>query len=164
MTKRRSGGRSSHGAAGAGRREGRVASEVQRILSLRLLEQARDPRVSHVTITRVRLTPDLRLARVYFTLLEVGAGDRKAALAGLESAVPFLRRALAEELDLRYTPDLVFAYDDDLVGARRIDSLLRGLRAEREAADREEEAEDGEGGDDDAPGASDRDRGDDEDG
>jgi len=79
-----------------------------------------------VAITKVRVTPDLRLARVVFVTLGE-AGAREAALAGLRSAAPFLRHRLAEELALRHAPELVFAYDDELQDARRVDALLRGL-------------------------------------
>lgn len=129
MTKGRSGKRPpQRGAAGGVRRADRVAAEIQRILSEELLHRVRDPRVAHVTVTRVRVNDDLRLARVWYTLLEVGEGDRKAALRGLESALPYLRRTVAGELGLRHAPELEFAYDEDLANARRIDSLLKGLR------------------------------------
>lgn len=135
MTKGRSGKRPpQRGAAGGVRRADRVGAEIQRILSEELLHRVRDPRVAHVTVTRVRMNDDLRLARVWFTLLEVGEGDRNAALRGLESAMPYLRRTVAGDLGLRHAPELVFAYDDDLASARRIDSLLKGLRAEDAAA------------------------------
>ncbi|MBY0275785.1 30S ribosome-binding factor RbfA [Candidatus Binatia bacterium] len=124
-----------------------MAAEIQRILSEELLHRVRDPRVAHVTVTRVRMNDDLRLARVWFTLLEVGEGDKNAALRGLESAMPYLRRTVAGELGLRHAPELVFAYDDDLASARRIDSLLKGLRADTPtstdpAADGDDDGED----------------------
>ena len=108
----------------------------------------RDPRVAHVTVTRVRVNDDLRLARVWFTLLEVGEGDRNAALRGLESAMPYLRRTVAGELGLRHAPELEFAYDEDLANARRIDSLLKGLRpvdADPPLSAPEDEGEDDDG-------------------
>lgn len=146
MTKARSGKRPpQRGAAGGVRRADRVAAEIQRILSEELLHRVRDPRVAHVTVTRVRVNDDLRLARVWFTLLEVGEGDRTAAQQGLDSAMPYLRRTVAGELGLRHAPELVFAFDDDLASARRIDALLKGLRTpDAPTAD-----PDGEPGDDD---------------
>ncbi len=148
MTKGRPGQRPpQRGAAGGVRRADRVAAEIQRILSEELLHRVRDPRVAHVTVTRVRMNDDLRLARVWFTLLEVGEGDKNAALRGLESAMPYLRRTVAGELGLRHAPELVFAYDADLASARRIDSLLKGLRADTPtstdpAADGDDDGED----------------------
>lgn len=129
MTKGRSGKRPlQRAAAGGVRRADRVGAEIQRILSEELLHRVRDPRVAHVTVTRVRVNDDLRLARVWFALLEVGEGDRAEAQRGLESALPYLRRTVAGELGLRHAPELQFAYDEDLASARRIDSLLKGLR------------------------------------
>ena len=142
MTKGRSGKRPpQRGAAGGVRRADRVGAEIQRILSEELLHRVRDPRVAHVTITRVRMNDDLRLARVWFTLLEVGEGDRNAALRGLESAMPYLRRTVAGDLGLLHAPELAFAYDEDLANARRIDSLLKGLRP-HDAPDASPEGED----------------------
>ena len=142
MTKGRSGKRPpQRGAAGGVRRADRVGAEIQRILSEELLHRVRDPRVAHVTITRVRMNDDLRLARVWFTLLEVGEGDRNEALRGLESAMPYLRRTVAGDLGLRHAPELAFAYDEDLANARRIDSLLKGLPA-HDAPDASPEGED----------------------
>ena len=147
MTKARSGKRPpQRGAAGGVRRADRVAAEIQRILSEELLHRVRDPRVAHVTVTRVRVNDDLRLARVWFTLLEVGEGDRTAAQKGLESAMPYLRRTVAGELGLRHAPELAFAFDDDLASARRIDALLKGLRTSDAAPEDEDEDDDGAGG------------------
>ena len=132
MTRARSGARPpQRGAAGGARRADRVAAEIQRILSGEILHRVRDPRVAHVTVTRVRVSDDLRLAKVFFTLLEVGEGNRAEALRGLDSATPFFRRTVAGELGLRHAPEIAFAYDDDLASARRIDSLLRDLRTQR---------------------------------
>ena len=124
----RRGGRGSGGAEhGDHRRADRVAAEIHKALSELLVRRSKDPRLEQVTITAVRLTPDLRLARVFFTLLDDRA-DRAACLAALRHAQPFLRRSVAEALALRYAPDFTFAYDTELEGARRIDALLRGLQ------------------------------------
>jgi len=147
LTKGRSGKRPpQRSAAGGVRRADRVAAEIQRILSEELLHRVRDPRVAHVTVTRVRLNDDLRLARVWFTLLEVGEGDRGAAQQGLESAMPYLRRTVAGDLGLRHAPELAFAYDEDLASARRIDSLLKGLRTDQAPPGGDGDPEGGAGG------------------
>lgn len=135
MTKGRSGRPPARGSAGGVRRADRVAAEIQRILSAELLHRVRDPRVASVTITRVRMTDDLRQARVSFTLLDVGEGDRVAAERGLASVMSYLRRVVAGELGLRHAPELTFSYDEDLASARRIDSLLKDLRKTEGGAD-----------------------------
>lgn len=98
---------------------------MQRCLAEALIHEARDPRLAGVNISRLRLTPDLKLARVYFLLLAEERVSRDEALAGLQKAVPFFRRRIAEVMQLRYTPDLRFFYDEELDEARRIDSVLR---------------------------------------
>lgn len=110
-----------------GRRPGRVAAEIQRILSDLLVRRSKDPRLVQVTVTRVDLTPDLRHARVAYTLLG-GDDQRDEIQRALVHATPFLKRGVGAALGLRYVPDLAFGYDVALEGARRIDDLLRGLK------------------------------------
>ena len=112
---------------GSSRRAERVASGIHRVLGQVLVRDIRDRRAAIANITRVRVTPDLRHARVYFAHLceePVEAADTTAALV---RAAPYLRRRLAEELGLRFTPDLEFFFDEELADARRVDSLLRSL-------------------------------------
>jgi ribosome-binding factor A len=110
------------------KRADRVSGGVQRCLAEALLHQVRDPRLAEVNLTRVRLTPDLKLAKVYFLLLSPEGGATEEALVGLERAATFLRRHLARTMQLRYTPSLRFFYDEELEEARRIDTLLRDTR------------------------------------
>ena len=131
----------------ASRRADRVGHEIQRVLSEMLIRRSKDPRLVDVTITAVRLAPDLRLARVYVTLLDAGA-DRKEALRALEHATPFLRRGVAQAVSLRYMPDLDFRFDEGLVGARRIDELLRGVHATTAETPAEAVPSGGDGSDD----------------
>jgi ribosome-binding factor A len=112
------------------KRADRVAGGVQRCLAEALLHRVGDPRLADVNLTRVRLTPDLKLANAYFLLLTAGRGTSEEALAGLERAAPFLRRHLARTMQLRYTPALRFFYDEEMEEARRIDALLRETRPE----------------------------------
>lgn len=107
----------------ATRRQRRVAELVHRELSLLLMHQARDPRLAGVTITEVRVTPDLMVARVYFTVLG-DAGQDKEALAALERANGFLRTQLAGQVRLRSVPELIFELDTSAAYGRRIDDLL----------------------------------------
>jgi ribosome-binding factor A len=108
------------------RRQRRVAELIHRELSLLLMREVRDPRLADVTITEVRVTQDLLLARVYFTVL----GDVKAqqeAVAGLEHAGGFLRTQLADRVQLRFVPELAFELDQSAEYGRRIDELLAQL-------------------------------------
>lgn len=109
------------------RRQRRVAELVHQELSVLLMLEARDPRLAGVTITGVEVTPDLLLARVYFTVLGDGEAEREA-LAGLVSATGYLRTELAARVQLRFVPQLVFAADTSAAYGRRIDELLDQLQ------------------------------------
>ena len=109
------------------RRSERVASEIQRLLGQILVRDIRDERAAAANITRVRVTPDLRHARVYFALLAAEVGDPTETTAALGRAAPYLRRRIAHDLGMRFTPDLEFFFDAELDDARRIDALLRSL-------------------------------------
>lgn len=104
-------------------RTARVARQVQQELSQIIEEQLKDPRVGMVTLTAVQMTPDLRLARVYFSRLGEPE-ERQEAKEALEHAAGFLRRELGQRLRLRYLPELRFHIDDSLDRYDRISELL----------------------------------------
>ena len=104
-------------------RTARVARQVQQELSQIIEEELKDPRVGMVTLTSVHMTPDLRIARVYFSRLGK-AEDREGAKIALEHAAGFLRRELGQRLRLRYLPELRFFIDDSLERYDRISELL----------------------------------------
>jgi len=96
---------------------------IHRELSVLLLTEVRDPRVAGVTITDVDVTPDLLVARVFFSVM----GDQEevdAATAGLTRASGFLRSQLAGRVLLRLAPKLIFEYDRSVAYGRHIDELL----------------------------------------
>jgi ribosome-binding factor A len=82
-----------------------------------------DPRLQGVTITGVKVTPDLRLTRVMVTKLGTSE-ERGDALKGLRGAAGFLRRELGARVSLRYVPELTFFLDDTWDRGARIDALL----------------------------------------
>jgi ribosome-binding factor A len=108
----------------AERRPERVAHLVQAELAAWFLRDANDRHLQQVTVTAVKMSPDLRLARVYFRTLEEGQpeADIRRALARV---APHLRRVLGRALALRVTPELRFEYDVTPDQARRVDELLR---------------------------------------
>lgn len=119
------------------RRQQRVSELIHRELSQLLMREARDPRLAEVTITEVRITPDLLLARVYFTVFG-GAEEQQAARIGLESASGYLRSQLAGRVNLRLVPELVFEVDQSAEYGRRIDQLLDEIAAESHPDDETE--------------------------
>jgi len=105
----------------------RVADRIRRVLAEILRGELRDPRAGFVTITGVDLSADRRHARVYVTVLgESGAQSLRA----LEHATPFLRRALAGRVGLRFTPQLTFVLDPGEEAGQRVDRILDRLRQE----------------------------------
>jgi ribosome-binding factor A len=107
-------------------RADRVGGLIQEILSEILKKDIRDPRLEMTTITKVRMSSDLKLARIYFAVY----GDSmrsKAAAEGFISAHGFIKRSLAHQLGLRYMPDLKFFYDDSMDYASHIDRLLKTI-------------------------------------
>ncbi len=88
----------------------RVADVVKNELSILLVSRVRDQKLIDVSISRVEITDDLKLARIFFTVLSgSNIGDAKK---GLERAKGFMRSHLAKTLNMRYTPVLQFMYDD----------------------------------------------------
>jgi ribosome-binding factor A len=77
----------------------------------------------------VKLSPDLRHAVAYFTVID--SERKEESVAGLNHATRFLRRELAREAGLRFTPDLRFVYDDVASSGQRVESLLEKVRRER---------------------------------
>ena len=90
-----------------------------------LLFSLSDPRVKDVTLTRVEVSGDMQLARIYFSLPESANPDE--ALEGLSRACGFVRRQLGEVLSVRRMPELQFRFDKGLEHSRRIHELLSQL-------------------------------------
>jgi ribosome-binding factor A len=105
------------------RRTARLGEEIREEVALLIVSELKDPRIGFVTVTRVEVTPDLRTARVYVGVLGTEK-QRQASLTGLRQATGFLRRALGQSLRLRYTPELVFTYDEGLEASDRVAQLL----------------------------------------
>jgi ribosome-binding factor A len=101
----------------------RVNEAVREVVSARIAEGLRDPRIGFVTVTSVDTSPDLRQARVYVSVLG-SEDDRAETLAGLESAHGLLQLAVAEELRMKHTPTLQFVFDESIDRGMRITELL----------------------------------------
>jgi ribosome-binding factor A len=114
-----------------GGRPSRVSEEFREILAEEILK-LKDPRVGFVTVTGVRVTPDLRLARVSYTSL----GDeraRRATAAALRSARGHLRRVIGRQVRMKVLPDLRFEEDETGATDDRIEELLREANRKDEA-------------------------------
>lgn len=111
------------------RRQRRVAEFVKEEMGELLARHIHDPRLEWVTVTDAQITPDLSVARVYYSV--VGDAEQvQQAQEGLERAKGYLRRELAARLKLRVVPQLEFHYDEALQQGRRIDDLLDKIHRE----------------------------------
>jgi len=111
-------------------RKKRLDEQIREVLGEILLTRAGDPRLALVTLTSVRISPELDTARVFFSVL----GDearRDEALDALRRAAPFLRKELAREVRLRRTPELRFVFDESTARGLRMDGVLRDIARER---------------------------------
>ncbi|MEK7242818.1 MAG: 30S ribosome-binding factor RbfA [Thermodesulfobacteriota bacterium] len=114
------------------KRADRVADLIKIEISNLLLKQVRDPRIGLVTITGVKVTDDLRTARVFF--VELGKDQcSEEVQAGFGKAAGFLRRELGRRLQLRCVPELLFAYDPSFAYGNRIERLISEIHREEEA-------------------------------
>ena len=112
------------------RRTDRVADAIQEEIAQLLLREIKDPRIGMITLTGVRVSPDLRHARVLFSVL--GEQERRdEALAGLRSAAGFIRAQLARRLNIRVSPEIVFEADTSLEEAERVSRLLKDTSTDR---------------------------------
>lgn len=120
-------------------RRPRINDEMKKEVS-EALRNIKDPRVTgaFVTITAVEVTPDLKYAKIFFSHL---SGETKEIKKGLESASGFVRRHIAEKMNLRVTPELSFLYDDSIKYGAHISSLLNkiGNNGNNDKEDEDEE-------------------------
>jgi ribosome-binding factor A len=115
-----------------GSRPERVGEEIRQEMSTLLAREVHDPGLGFVTVTRVKVSPDLQQARVYYTLI----GDdraRKDTERALERAKPFLRRQIGSRIRMRRVPELSFEFDRSVEHQDRIERILLDLAEERKA-------------------------------
>ncbi|MBN1380720.1 MAG: 30S ribosome-binding factor RbfA [Deltaproteobacteria bacterium] len=117
------------------KRADRVADLIQIELSDILLRQIQDPRLKMLTITDVKLTDDLRSAKIFF--IEMGKDEcDPQCMLGLEKATGFLKRELGKRLQLRYVPDIRFIVDNSFAHGSRIEKLIAEIHQSEETNDK----------------------------
>jgi len=115
-----------------GTRPARVGEELRQALAELLAREVHDPGIGFVTITHVKVSPDLQTARVSYTSLGDDKVRRDTARA-LGRATPFLRRAIGQRLRLRRVPELMFHFDESVENQARIERILIDLADERKS-------------------------------
>jgi ribosome-binding factor A len=113
----------------ANTRPDRVGEQIRVELTELIAREVHDPGVGFVTLTKVKVSPDLQLARVYYTSFGDPTAQKESAKA-LKRATPFLRRQVAQRVRLRRAPELEFFYDESIAQHDRIEQILQELKAE----------------------------------
>lgn len=116
-----------------GRRPQRVAEAIREAVAEFLTAEVRDPRIGFVTVTQVKVTPDLKRA-VVAVMVHGDEEEKKQCLYGLAHAEGAIRRAIAARIILKTVPEVVFELDRELERAARIDRLLAQLKRPGEPA------------------------------
>ena len=107
----------------------RINEELRKELSSILAYELKNPNITGMlSVTRVKITPDFKYAKVYVSILN--SKDAQKTMLGLKESAGFIRSRIAKEVNLRITPELVFEVDDSLEYGARIDSILNDLKKE----------------------------------
>ena len=107
-------------------RLGRIDEEFKKEISSIISYDLKEPKVTGlVSVTRVKVTPDLKFAKVWVSILNAKNTDE--TLEGLKKSAGFIRSELAKRINLRYTPELAFVIDDSLEYGAKIDSILKDI-------------------------------------
>ena len=112
----------------------RISEQLREEVSQILATDVADPGVGLVTVSRVKVSPDLSLARVYWTLLG-DAAERKRTTKALQRAAPFVRHVLATRLTLRRVPEVTFHFDEGLAAHARVEEILNEIQQVEAARD-----------------------------
>lgn len=107
------------------RLEGYIVEEVSHIIN----EEVKDDDIKFVTITDCKLTSDLSFAKLYFTCLD--DTKREEVIKALNNASSFIRRNLADRVDMRHIPELTFVYDESIEYGKKIEDLIEKINEEQ---------------------------------
>ena len=116
------------------KRSAKVADAIRVELATLLVSKVRDPNLQGVSISRVDVTDDLSIARIFFTVLDNQKGVKSAG-KGLERAKGFMRSHIAKALNLRFTPALQFRYDETAQKVEELDTIFQEIANERKIRD-----------------------------
>ena len=106
----------------------RVGQEIQAAIGQILARgELRDPRIGYITITGVKVSPDLRVARVFYSMIGTEK-EREETQKGLDAAKGYVRREVTSAVNLRVSPEIFFSFDESVGEGDKIDRLLRSVR------------------------------------
>ncbi len=108
-------------------RLGRVNEEIKKSVSEVINYELKNPDVTGmVSVTKVKVTPDLRYAKIYVSVLN--SKNLEKTIQGLKDSAGFIRSKVAKTVNLRITPELVFEYDDSILYGEKIDNILKEIK------------------------------------
>ena len=114
-----------------GKRSEKIADLIQKEISHMLVRTLKDPRIGFVTITKVAVSEDCRLAKVYFSV--TGSPDeRERSTNGLNSAKGYVRKELGRRIRMKYIPEIIFQFDPSIEYAIHIGEVIEHIKKERE--------------------------------
>ena len=116
----------------AKQRAQRLSELLKKEISNILLREVKDPRIGFVSVTNIEVTGDLRHAKVYVSVYG-NKKERADTMEGLEKARGFIRRLLAERINVYHTPEILFRYDDSIQHGVQINKLLEKVKKDQEA-------------------------------
>lgn len=109
----------------------RVAEAIRKEISTMIQEELKDPRIGFTTITKVEITPDLRYAKIYYTVLGNEKAKKSTEIA-LKNAKGFIKGHIGDRLKLRYTPEIIFKVDESIEYADKIERLFDKIHREKD--------------------------------
>ncbi|MFH1829763.1 MAG: 30S ribosome-binding factor RbfA [Pseudomonadota bacterium] len=109
----------------------RVADAIYHLISQKMLTDISDPRLDGIHVTKVKMTRDLRIARIYFHMNDASDERKASANKGFKSATGYFRCLIGQELSLKFTPEVEFYYDDAIDAHERIEDLLARIKEDK---------------------------------
>lgn len=110
----------------AGKRAVRVGDQILKEIAILLLNRVKDPRVKGVTVTGIKLSNDLKIGTVFFSIIG-DESEKEKALEGLNSAKGFIKREIGLRMKLRYIPEIKFVYDPSLETGNHLDRIFEEM-------------------------------------
>ena len=112
----------------------KAAEAIREVVASAIVTEIRDPRIRDVTVVGVEVTPDMREAKVFVSVMGDDA-KQKLSVRGLQNSAGFLQSKIANRIDTRYTPKLTFVLDKGLKNAAAVGEILLRIQREREEAE-----------------------------
>lgn len=109
----------------------KVAEALKREISSIIHDELKDPRIGFITVLRIELTPDLRYARIYYSVLG-NSKEKESTASTLEHAKGFIRKRVAQRLTLKFVPEIIFKEDRSVEESISIEEELKRLKREKD--------------------------------